>query len=213
MSASACGLLLTLAGCAALGRAPESAPDVRQSPREDAPALNEHTGEGGASEPPRTDDSPRTASRGGTLSAAAKELSRLHFEMAMHHYDAFEYGEALKGFARALELTPEDPDVLHYELVAELLASETSETHADFVRTVELLRDQKEVAIQQAREDLQRLYREGETRFERQELEGAVELFEQVLETIRWFPYEIDTENLEENARAYLARARRHGRE
>ena len=62
-------------------------------------------------------------------------------------------------------------------------------------------------------EDLKRLYKDGEDLFNAQEYDRAIIRFEQVLEKIRWFPYQIDSENFESihshNAYAQITRDKR----
>ncbi|HBP23669.1 MAG TPA: hypothetical protein DEA08_38565 [Planctomycetes bacterium] len=186
---------------------PETKPaDEGQPSGEEAPKPNA---------PPEDD-----GGRDGRLDDLEKELSlrdqerealaRHYFEVGKRHYDLFEYQEAAENFRKAYDAKPNDAEILHYKMMAELLAGERQ---AEFKAIAEVLRQEKEVSIQQEKEDLKRLYKDGEDLFNAQEYDRAIIRFEQVLEKIRWFPYQIDSENFEENARTYIVRARRLQRE
>ncbi|RMG12258.1 MAG: hypothetical protein D6731_14275 [Planctomycetota bacterium] len=207
--------LVALFGCAAPDPAPEPAfeeaspADTADAPAQPGPAAEAPSGP--PDEPP-----PGGGGGGGVLDELAKELSlrdqerqalaRHYFETGKRYYDTFDYRKAAENFAKAQEALPNDPTIRHYLLLAQLLAGDRQ---AEFKTVAEELRRQKEVSIQQEKADLERIYAEGERLFEAKEFDKAIVRFEQVLEKIRWFPYRIDDKGYEDNARAYIVRARR----
>ena len=68
--------------------------------------------------------------------------------------------------------------------------------------------EERQVKIGSASMEIERLYAEGLRFMERQEFPKAVERFERVLETSRWFPYNIDKSGLKAQAEQKMAEAK-----
>ena len=215
-----CGLALLLAaplGCAG----PEDGPAPQQPAPEQAAAPEAPAGQ---QQPARAGDPPPEQPGGGVGKGALDELAKQltleqqekkalsdhYFAIGLRHYEAFDYRKAAENFERALDATPNDPRVRQYLLQAQLLGGLRQ---AEFETIPELLKQQREVQIDLERAELKRIYLEGEKLLDAHEYEKAISRFEVVLEKIRWFPYKIDTEQFEQNARRYIVQARRQLRE
>ena len=206
--------LLAAAGCA--GPEPEPTPPAPAA--EEEPAQAEPQPEQAEGPPP---DQPGGGGQaGGVLEDLARELTLRekearalaahYYSTGMRAYEDFDYRKAVENFQRALDATPNDPQVRHMLMQAQLLAGDRI---AEFSTVSEMLRDEREVRIELHRVELERLYQQGEQLYDGQEYERAITRFEMVLEKIRWFPYKVDVGDYEESARRYIVQARRLMRE
>lgn len=218
LSASA---LLLAAGCAG----PEPHENQQQPPAEQQPAetttppadTTSPPADSAQSPPP---DQPGQGGGNQVLDELARELTlreqearalaQHYFKTGMRYYESFDYRKAAEAFQKAHDADPNDPEVRHFLLQAQLLAGDRI---AEFETIAELLNQQREVSIEMEKAELKRLYTEGEQLLARQEFARAITRFEQVLEKIRWFPYKVDAEGYEESAKRYIVQARRQQRE
>ena len=218
-SLRACALaLLVVAPIGCAGPEPEPAPQKQPDAPAKAPEPRNAPPQRAGDPPPEQPGG--KPQQGGVLDQLAAEmtlqqqerkaLSDHYFAAGMRFYEAFDYRKAAENFERALDATPNDPRVRQYLLQAQLLGGLRQ---AEFETVPELLRQQREVQIDLERAELKRIYLEGETLLNAHEYEKAITRFEMVLEKIRWFPFKVDTEQFEQNARRYIVQARRQLRE
>ncbi|MBX3470109.1 MAG: hypothetical protein KF878_24805 [Planctomycetes bacterium] len=213
--------LLLAAGCA--GPEPQEQPPAEQQQEAPPPAAapadtTDAPAPPAAQSPPP--DRPGQGGRNDVLDELAKDmglreqegraLAGHYFRTGLRYYEAFDYRKAAESFKRAHDADPSDAQIRHYLLQAQLLAGDRI---AEFETISELLRQQREVSIELEKNELKRLYKEGEELQRRQEFARAITRFEQVLEKIRWFPYKVDAEGYEEGAKRYIVQARRSQRE
>ncbi len=214
----AAALLLAWTGCASDPAEPERQPEATGATdpgaKEGDAAPGGEKKEAAAAEGPQgPPDGP--AGSDPRLDELAKELSlrdqeraalaRHYFEIGKRFYEQFDYEKAAENFARAREATPNDATIRHYELMAQLLAGNRQ---AEFKTIAEVISNERKVAVEQEREDLQRLFAEGKQLKDAGQFDRAIVRFEQVLEKIRWFPYPIDNGTVEEEARRLIVEAR-----
>ena len=70
------------------------------------------------------------------------------------------------------------------------------------------LADARVVAVKQMQIEVDRLFREGELLVSKERYDSAIERFERVLETIRWFPYNVSRDELQKRAEVAISKAR-----
>jgi Flp pilus assembly secretin CpaC/tetratricopeptide (TPR) repeat protein len=207
-----------MAGCAGTEPEPTPAAPPAQEPAAEEPAAEEPVAEQRADDPPP--EQPGGGGAGGVLEDLARELTLRekearalaghYYSTGMRAYEDFDYRKAVENFERALDATPNDPQVRHMLMQAQLLAGDRI---AEFSTVAEMLNDERQVRVELHAVELKRLYSQGEQLYDAQEYERAITRFEMVLEKIRWFPYKVDTGDYEESARRYIVQSRRLLRE
>lgn len=118
------------------------------------------------------------------------ELSRHYYLVGKAYFNRNEYKEAKVNFKMAVQLDPNFEEAREYLYRSQWILDER---YGAFETTQQDLVRKKQVLIDQKRKELERDYNAGKRLFEAAEYERALKLFEQCLESIRWFPYPLDT--------------------
>lgn len=154
---------------------------------------------------------------GGALGDFAKEMTlkqQEQKELAKHYvnsgkglYSELRYREAAANFERAMKLDADNVEARQlYERTAWILGDRSKGELRDTARQ---LAEERIVRNKEAKVAMERLYQEGRLLMEKQRYDAAIERFERVLETIRWFPYNIDQEGYKAKAEQSVAEAKR----
>lgn len=147
--------------------------------------------------PDKKDGSVKDQERAALGEAYLKEGQRLFGEMR--------YNDAAAQLRLAVKADPGNADAQRLLDQTLYLLGEREEGYRDQLRR-EL--DDRQVKIQNATMEMERLYGEGLRYMERSEYPKAIERFERVLETIRWFPYNIDKSGMKAQTETKLAEAK-----
>ncbi|MDF1665701.1 MAG: hypothetical protein P1V97_28335, partial [Planctomycetota bacterium] len=135
-----------------------------------------------------------------------KALAQHYYRSGQAFFNQLRYREAASDLGLALEADKTDLKIKQlYQKTLWILGDRRGEIH-DMARE---LADTRIVAIKQAQIEIERLYREGELLISKEKYSAAVERFERVLEAIRWFPYNIDSNKLKSKAEDQISRAQK----
>lgn len=134
-----------------------------------------------------------------------KALAEHYFQSAQSLYQQLRYRDAARTLSLALQANKDDARIRRlYEKTLWILGDRRGEIH-DMARE---LADTRIVAIKQAQIEIERLYREGDFLASKEKYSAAMERFERVLEAIRWFPHNIDTQKLRAKAQDKIKETR-----
>ncbi len=132
-------------------------------------------------------------------------LSEAYYKQGLKLYEEMRYDEAAAQLRLAVRADPGNAEA--QRLLDQVLYILGEREHG-FRDQTRQLAEERRVKVQQASMEIERLYAEGLRHMERGEYAKAIERFERVLETIRWFPYNIDKSGLKAQAEAKLAEAK-----
>ena len=132
-------------------------------------------------------------------------LSMHYTKTGQRHYENYRYREAREDLQKAVELDPDNANAKQLLEMSGLILGERRESLAS---SANRLANERQVRLQQERIELRRLYKAGLKLQEAKDYSGAIRKFEQVLERIKWSPLTIDTDGLENKARANLIKGR-----
>lgn len=132
-------------------------------------------------------------------------LSAHYTKTGEEKYRALRYREAREDFGKALQANPDNEKARR---LYEMSGTFTHETREQFHSSAERLKNERAVRIQQARIEIRRLYEAGLKLQKAKKYDLAIRNFEQVLERIRWNPYDIDSGAFEDKARRQLILSR-----
>lgn len=135
----------------------------------------------------------------------AHEHSIHYFKTGMGFYNAFDYVEAAKHFQKSVDADPTNKEAQLYLHNAQLFNGDRMQ---EFRTSAERLAARRQARVKQERIELVRLFQEGEKLFEQNEFDRAISKFEQVLEKVKWFPYDIDDGDYDEQASQYVVQAK-----
>ncbi len=132
-------------------------------------------------------------------------LADEYYKAGKRLYDEMRYREAAVQLRLAVKVAPTHGD-------ARRLLDQTlyilGDKEAGYKDEARRFIEEREVKIGLAAMEVERLYAEGLRAMERQEYPAAIERFERVIETIRWFPYNIDKSGLKAQAETKMAEAK-----
>lgn len=132
-------------------------------------------------------------------------LSEAYLRTGKRLYDELRYKEAAEQLRLALKADPQNAEAQRLLDQTLYILGEREGGYKDQARA---LSEERQVKIQTASMEIERLYAEGLRYMERAEYPKAIERFERVIETIRWFPYNVDKSGLKAQAEAKLAEAK-----
>lgn len=136
-----------------------------------------------------------------------KALAEHYYKTAKGRYDQLQYREAAADLEIAVKANPESAKIRKfYDKVLWILGDRRGEVY-DMARE---LAETRQAAILQAQIEVDRLYREGELLASKEKYNSAIERFERVLETVRWFPYNISRDELRAKADQAIKTASRN---
>jgi type II secretory pathway component GspD/PulD (secretin) len=119
-----------------------------------------------------------------------KELAKNYLKTGRSLSMELRYREALPNYERAAKLDPNNAEAkVEYEKCAWIVGDRLRGEYRDAVREIA---NERLARVKQAKIEMERLFQEGEILVEKQRYDDAVQRFERVLESLRWFPYEID---------------------
>lgn len=160
------------------------APKPQDPPGDEPPGGN---GKGNAGSDPRLDDFAKEMS---LAEQERKVLAQSYLKTGRSLSMELRYREALPYYERASKLDPTNADArVEYEKCAWIVGDRQKGEYKDATRE---LVNERLARTKQAKIEMERLYTEGEVLVEKQRYDDAVQRFERVLESLRWFPYEID---------------------
>lgn len=135
-----------------------------------------------------------------------KALAEHYYKTGKALFDQLRYRDAAANLSVAVQADKENAEARKlYEKTLWILGDRRGETY-DMARE---LADTRIVAIKQAQIEVERLFREGELLSSKEKYNSAIERFERVLEAIRWFPYNIERDNLKKRAQDSIQSARK----
>lgn len=137
-------------------------------------------------------------------------LSEHYTRVGQKFYEQFRFREAKANLEKAVQANPDNTKARYLLQMSGLLLGDNKDS---LKSSAERLKDEREVRLQQERIELRRLYDSGDALFKETKYDLAIRKFEQVLERIKWSPYNIDSEGLEDNARKQIIEARSLKRE
>ncbi len=213
-------VLATTIGCASTAvpadeQRPEPAPAEAQSSGEETAAAQPAEGED-ARVAMAPDEGDGAGGGGGGLAdeladefnlqeSEKKGLAEHYYKEGLARYRELNYRDAMKSFKRATELdTHSEAYRQMYDKTLFILGVRKGEVR-DLARE---LVDNRMVKIKEAQAEIERLYSEGRLHEERQDYDLAIERYERVLETIKWFPYNLNMVETERQTEAALSRAK-----
>lgn len=132
-------------------------------------------------------------------------ISEHYCKTGQQHYENFRFREAKENLEIAVQANPDNTKARYLLQMAGLLLGEDKPT---FQVTANKLADEREVRLQQEKIELRRLYDAGVKLQLAKNYDGAIKKFEQVLERIKWSPYNIDSGDFEDNARKQIIEMR-----
>ncbi|HZV01990.1 MAG TPA: hypothetical protein VFF73_35105 [Planctomycetota bacterium] len=180
------------------------APDKQKAldpPGDDRPGRG---GGGGGGGDQRLDDFAKEMS---LAEQERKALSQNYLKTGRSLSMELRYREALPYYERAHKLDPNSTEAaVEYEKCAWIVGDRLKGEYKDAVRE---LANERLAKVKQAKIEMERLFGEGEILVQKQRYDDAVQRFERVLETLRWFPYEIDPgNNYKKKTEEAIAKAR-----
>ncbi|MDF1667248.1 MAG: hypothetical protein P1V97_36220, partial [Planctomycetota bacterium] len=137
-------------------------------------------------------------------------LSEHYTRVGQKFYEQFRFREAKANLEKAVGANPDNTKARYLLQMAGLLLGDNRDS---FKSSAERLKDERDVRLQQERIELRRLFDSGSSLYDESKFDLAIRKFEQVLERIKWSPYNIDSEDLEGNARKKIIEARSLKRE
>lgn len=132
-------------------------------------------------------------------------LAQQYFKAGQRLYESMRYKEAATQLRLSLNANPEHEEARALLDRTLYILGERAPGYRDQARRY--VGEQK-VKIQTASMEVDRLYAEGLRYMERREYAQAIDRFERVIETIRYFPYHIDKSGLRAQAEHQLIEAR-----
>ena len=129
-------------------------------------------------------------------------LSTTYYTTGRRLYDELRYQEAAAQLRLAVKADPTNAEAQRLLDQCLYILGEREAGYRDQTRA---LIDERQVKIQTASMEIERLYAEGLRYMERSEYPRAIERFERVIETIRWFPYNIDKSGMKAQAEQKMA--------
>ena len=139
-------------------------------------------------------------------------LARHYFEVGQVQFAELRYREASESFRQAHEADPNDREILAAKLRAEFILGDRQ---GEIASVAQAFQNGVERRIDHERVEVRRMFQEGQELLRAGRYRQAETRFQNVLERLRWFPYSIGADGLEEEAREGLVeakRARRIGR-
>lgn len=134
-----------------------------------------------------------------------KAMAQHYLKTARAKYNSFNYRDAAADLEVAVKADPENEEIRRlYEKTLWILGDRRGEIF-DMARE---LADARVVAVKQMQIEVDRLFREGELLVSKERYDSAIERFERVLETIRWFPYNVSRDELQKRAEVAISKAR-----
>jgi type II secretory pathway component GspD/PulD (secretin) len=134
-----------------------------------------------------------------------KALAEHYYKTGKGLFDQLRYRDAAANLSVAVQADKENLEARKlYEKTLWILGDRRGETF-DMARE---LADTRIVAIKQAQIEVERLFREGELLVSKEKFNSAIERFERVLEAVRWFPYNIERDNLKTRSQDSIKAAR-----
>lgn len=189
--------LCTMASVGCTSSAPGPSP---QPPPEAVAIVTPH-----ASSP--EDD--RLARLSAELSLRDQERSALaqhYFQTGQAHFAELQYRKASESFHQAHQADPNDREILEAKLRTDFILGDRQ---GEIASVAQALQNRVHRRIDHERVDVQRIFEEGEELLRAGRYREAEVRFTQVLERLRWFPYSIAPDGLEEKARRGRAEAKR----
>lgn len=119
------------------------------------------------------------------------------------YYEKFQFREAQAQLVKAVQANPDNTKARYLLQMTDLLLGENQ----TFRKSSDLV-DQGHKTLQQQRTKLKGLFDRGEKLFKEEKYERAIHKYKQVLERVKWSPYNIDSEGLEDLARKKHIEAR-----
>ncbi len=129
-------------------------------------------------------------------------LSEKYYELAMEYYKARELENAKEAVLKSIE---HDPLNSKAKSLLENIKLELGEVTPGDIGAIARSETERIFAqIQGARFEVKKLYEEAITDFNNKKYKDAKLKFKRVLETLKWFPYELKLQDVEKNSNEYL---------
>jgi type II secretory pathway component HofQ/Flp pilus assembly protein TadD len=132
-------------------------------------------------------------------------LGDSYFKVGKQLFDEMRYREAAAQLRLAVKADPNHAEARKLLDQTLFILGDSAGAYRDEARR---FIDERQVKIGQASMEVERLFAEGLRFMEKQDYPAAIERFERVVETIRWFPYNIDKSGLKAQAEEKMAEAR-----
>jgi general secretion pathway protein D len=132
-------------------------------------------------------------------------LSEAYYREGERLFGEMRYQEAAMQLRLAVRANPQNVEAQRLLDQVLYLLGDREAGYRD--QTRELIRE-RDVKIQGASMEIERLYAEGLRYMDRAEYPKAIERFERALETIRWFPWPVDKSGLKAQIEAKMAEAK-----
>lgn len=133
-------------------------------------------------------------------------LSEKHFASGHSKYQNFQFKEARIDLEKAVQANPDSTKARYLLQMAKLLLDEGGGCLKG-ASSSEIMKEPS-LWLQNERIELKRDFDDGETLMAAKAYEGALLKFEEVLERIKWSPYNIDYESIEDRARKHIIEIR-----
>lgn len=137
-------------------------------------------------------------------------LSERHYGFGRIYYEEFKFEEAKSSLEKSLAADPENTKARYLLQLANFLLGESSESYRI---CGDSLREERSARLRLERFELRMLYERGSALFKDKKFDMAIRKLEQVLERIKWSPYNTDNDGLEDRARKQIIEARQGIRE
>ena len=132
-------------------------------------------------------------------------LAQSYLNAGKRLYDSMRYREAAEQLRQAVKADPTNGEAITMLDKTLFILGEKDAGYKDEARR---FIEERQVKIQMASMEIERVYAEGVRAMERQDYPAAKERFERVIEIIRYFPYNIDKTNLKNQALTKLEEAK-----
>lgn len=133
---------------------------------------------------------------------ASKFLSDKYYELAKELYQSRELENARSALLKSLEYNPHNEKA---KALLEDIKLELGEVTTGDIGTIARSETERIFAqIQAARFEVTKLYEEAVQDFKNRRYQEAKLKFKRVIETLKWFPYELKLQNIEKKSKEYL---------
>ena len=143
---------------------------------------------------------------GDSITKERLALSEKYFASGYSKYQDFQFRAARVDLEKAVQANPESIKARYLLQMARLLLGE-GECSVGGANSLDIKKE-RDLRLQDERIELKRDFEDGETLMAAKAYEGALLKFEEVLERIKWSPYNIDYESLEDRARKHIIEIR-----
>lgn len=136
---------------------------------------------------------------------AKDQTAESYFLAGKACYDRMWYRKAANYFKQAFNAGPDEPKYKEWYFRTLWILGDRKGEIYDVART---LINERQVRIHQATVEMERLFVEAYRLFQDRKYDKAIEKFETVLETIKWFPFIIDQKKFEDKTKHWINLAR-----